>query len=66
MFFNIKKISKFKNKTRPDQTRPDQTRPDQTRPDQTRPDQIKKLHFQVYNNTKNQKLQPMLQYKNAV
>ena len=56
MFFNIKKISKFKNKTRPDQTRPDQTRPDL----------IKKLHFQVYNNTKNQKLQPILQYKNAV
>ena len=53
--------SKFKIE---DQTRPDQTRPDQTRPDQTRPN-IYTIHFYIYNNTKNQKLQPMLQYTNA-
>ena len=37
---------------------------DQTRPDQTRPN-IHTIHFYIYNNTKNQKLQPMLQYNNA-
>ncbi|PTY40507.1 hypothetical protein [Brachyspira hampsonii] len=50
-----------------DQTRPDQTRPDQTRPDQTRPDHelICQDYIYFYNNTKNKKLQPMLQYNNA-
>ena len=48
------------------QTRPDQTRPDQTRPDQTRPNiQCCDCIF-IYINTKNQKLQPTLQYKIAV
>ena len=47
-----------------DQTRPDQTRPDQTRPDQTRP-LIYNDYIYFYNNTKNQKLQPMLQYQIA-
>ena len=37
---------------------------DQTRPDQTRPN-FYTTHFYIYNNTKNQKLQPMLQYTNA-
>ncbi|WP_297277201.1 ATP-grasp fold amidoligase family protein [uncultured Brachyspira sp.] len=44
------------------------TRPDQTRPDQTRPDLINYIcidYIFFYNNTKYQKLQPMLQYKIA-
>ena len=44
---------------------PDQTRPDQTRPDQTRPNFYTIYFYIFYNNTKNQKLQPMLQYTNA-
>ncbi|WIH87730.1 methyltransferase domain-containing protein [Brachyspira pilosicoli] len=44
--------------------RPDQTRPDQTRPDQTRPN-LFYTYFYLYNNTKNKKLQPMLQYSIA-
>ena len=44
-----------------------QTRPDQTRPDQTRPDQTNICYdcICIYNNSKYQKLQPMLQFKIA-
>ncbi len=53
--------NKFKIETRPDQTRPDQTRPDQTRPNY----HICSDYIYLYNNTKYNKLQPMLQYKTA-